>query len=86
MIRTTRVAPKSVPPWKQNESAVEDLVMLCDRIVDDQEEIDSYRLLKFDKDGIHVLSPDDYRRFDHDLRGRPLGLLLGLERGSPRGL
>lgn len=49
-----------------NKSALEDLVSLCDRIVDDQEEIESYRLLKFDKDGIHVLSPDDYRSFDQE--------------------
>jgi len=44
--------------------AVPDLVELCDEIVDDQEEIESYRLLKFDKDGIHILSPADYRTFD----------------------
>ena len=44
--------------------AVKELVELCDEIVNDQQEIDSYRLLKFDNDGIHTLSPDDYRSFD----------------------
>jgi len=44
-------------------SAVEDLVALCDRIVVEQEEIDSYRLLKFDQNGMHVLRPDDFRIF-----------------------
>jgi len=43
--------------------AVQDLVELCDEIVDDQEEIESYRLLKFDEDGIHVLNPNDFRIF-----------------------
>jgi hypothetical protein len=47
-------------------SAVQDLVALCDNIVDVQEEIESYRLLKFDKDGIHVLRPDDFRAFDQE--------------------
>ena len=47
-------------------SAVQDLVALCDNIVDEQEEIESYRLLKFDKDGIHVLCPDDFRAFDQE--------------------
>ena len=42
-------------------NAVPDLVALCDEIVDEQEEIESYRLLKFDKDGIHILSPDNFR-------------------------
>ena len=42
-------------------NAVPDLVALCDEIVDEQEEIESYRLLKFDKNGIHILSPDDFR-------------------------
>ena len=41
--------------------AVPDLVALCDEIVDEQEEIESYRLLKFDKYGIHILSPNDFR-------------------------
>ena len=41
--------------------AVQDLVELCDEIVETQEEIHSYRLLKFDKDGIHILSPDSFR-------------------------
>jgi hypothetical protein len=44
--------------------AVQNLIELCDEIVDEQKEIESYRLLKFDKDGIHVLSPDDFRTFD----------------------
>jgi hypothetical protein len=42
-------------------NAVPDLVALCDEILNEQEEIESYRLLKFDKDGIHILSPDDFR-------------------------
>jgi hypothetical protein len=42
-------------------NAVPDLVALCDEIVDEQEEVESYRLLKFDKYGIHILSPDDFR-------------------------
>jgi hypothetical protein len=41
--------------------AVQDLVELCDEIVETQEEIQSYRLLKFDKDGIHILNPDSFR-------------------------
>jgi len=44
--------------------AVKDLVELCDEIVDEQKEITSYRLLKFDKDGMHIMSPDDFRAFD----------------------
>jgi hypothetical protein len=47
-----------------NADSVKDLVALCDEIVDEQEEIASYRLLKFDKDGIHILSPDDFRGFE----------------------
>jgi hypothetical protein len=43
--------------------AVQDLVALCDTIIDEQEGFESYRLLKFDKDGIHVLCPDDFRGF-----------------------
>ena len=42
-------------------NALPDLVALCDEIVDEQEEIESYRLLKFDKDGIHILRPDNFR-------------------------
>ena len=42
-------------------NAVPDLVALCDEIVDEQEEIESYRLLKFDRDGVHTLNPDDFR-------------------------
>ena len=45
-------------------NAVPDLVALCDEIVNEQEEIESYRLLKFDKEGIHILSPDDFRSSD----------------------
>jgi hypothetical protein len=44
--------------------AVKGLIKLCDEIVDEQKEITSYRLLKFDKDGIHILNPDDFRAFD----------------------
>lgn len=44
-------------------SAVQDLVALCDEIVNEQEEIESYRLLKFDKNGIHGLNPDAFRTF-----------------------
>jgi len=47
-----------------HKEAVKDLVELCDEIVDEQDEIESYRLLKFDKEGIHILSPDDFRTFD----------------------
>ena len=46
-----------------HKAAVPDLVRLCDEIVEEQEVIGSYRLLKFDKNGIHVLSPDDFRTF-----------------------
>jgi len=49
-----------------NATAIQDLVTLCDRIVDEQEEIESYRLLKFDQDGIHVLSPEDFRSFEQE--------------------
>jgi len=45
-------------------SAVSDLVRMCDEIVAQQEEIESYRLLKFDKEGIHELNPDDFRHLD----------------------
>ena len=47
-----------------HENAVQDLVSLCDEIVDEQEEIESYRLLKFDKEGVHVLDTDDFRNPD----------------------
>ena len=47
-------------------SAVQDLVALCDNIVYEQEGIESYRLLKFDKNGIHVLRPDDFRTFEQE--------------------
>lgn len=43
--------------------AVPELVELCDEIVADQEEIESYRLLKFNRDGLHVLMAADYRGF-----------------------
>ena len=46
-------------------AAVPDLVELCDEIVQDQSEIESYRLLRFDHDGMHILSPDDFRSLDH---------------------
>ncbi|MBC2712918.1 MAG: hypothetical protein HGJ94_18575 [Desulfosarcina sp.] len=45
-------------------NAVDNLVALCDEIVDEQKEIASYRLLKFDQDGIHTLNPDDFRIFE----------------------
>ena len=48
-----------------NVNAVQDLVALCDEIVDEQEEIESYRLLKFDQDGIHILRPEDFRAFEY---------------------
>jgi hypothetical protein len=44
--------------------AVDNLVALCDEIVHEQKEIESYRLLKFDQDGIHILNPDDFRTFE----------------------
>ena len=43
--------------------AVPQLVALCDEIIEEQEEVNSYRLLKFDKDGIHILSPEIFRAF-----------------------
>jgi hypothetical protein len=45
--------------------AVPDLVKLCDEIVEQQEEIGSYRLLKFDNNGIQILNPGDFRTFAH---------------------
>jgi hypothetical protein len=45
-------------------AAVPDLVGMCDTIVEQQQEIESYRLLKFDNDGIHELDPDDFRSVD----------------------
>ena len=44
-----------------HESAVVDLVELCDEILETQQELPSYRLLKFDKEGIHILDPEHYR-------------------------
>jgi hypothetical protein len=44
--------------------AVADMVAMCDEIVAQQEEIKSYRLLKFDKDGIHELDPADFQKID----------------------
>ena len=44
-------------------NAVDNLVALCDEIVDEQKETESYRLLKFDQYGIHTLNPDDFRFF-----------------------
>jgi len=43
--------------------AVDNLVALCDEIVDEQKEIESYRLLKFDQDGVHILNPENFRTF-----------------------
>ena len=43
-------------------SAVPDLVAMCDEIVKQQKGIETYRLLKFDKKGIHELNPDDFRQ------------------------
>ncbi len=54
--------------------AVEDLVALCDEIVEEQKEIDSYRLLKFDQQGVHVLSPADYRTFDNQYAHHQWGI------------
>lgn len=45
-------------------TAVPDMVAMCDRIVADQEPLESYRLLKFDKTGVHELDPDDFRGND----------------------
>ncbi len=44
--------------------AIPELVKLCDDILEEQKEVKSYRLLKFDKDGIHNLNPDDFRTFE----------------------
>ena len=44
-----------------HESAVADLVELCDEILETQQEIPSYRLLKFDEEGVHILDPEHYR-------------------------
>jgi hypothetical protein len=56
--------------------AVPDLVGLCDEIVEEQAKIDSYRLLKFDKNGIHILSPDDFRTFEQQYTHVRWGRLL----------
>jgi hypothetical protein len=45
--------------------AVPDLVKLCDEIVEQQEEIGSYRLLRFNKNGIQILNPGDFRMLAH---------------------
>ena len=42
-------------------AAVPDLVAMCDAIVAQSEELGSYRLLKFDSDGIHELDPADFQ-------------------------
>ena len=42
-------------------AALPDLVALADKIVEQTEGIESYRLLKFDKDGIHELDPVDFQ-------------------------
>ncbi|MFW5902227.1 MAG: hypothetical protein ACOCTS_04200 [Thermodesulfobacteriota bacterium] len=44
-----------------NRSAVPDLIDMCDTIVAQQAEIDSFRLLKFDEAGLHELDPDQFR-------------------------
>ncbi|MBC2717583.1 MAG: hypothetical protein HF978_19945 [Desulfobacteraceae bacterium] len=49
-------------------NAVPDLIALCDEIVDEQGEIESYRLLKFDKEGIHILNPDDFRTLEQKFK------------------
>ena len=43
-------------------SAVPDMVALCDKILAEQKELESYRLLKFDDKGIHELDPNDFRQ------------------------
>ena len=45
-------------------SAVPDLVAMCDEIVNEQKEIESFRLLKFDKAGVHELNPSDFRNLE----------------------
>ena len=53
-------------------SAVPDLVLMCDQVVRQHEDVESYRLLKFDKEGIHELNPDDYRHLDElSFKGYP---------------
>ncbi len=47
-----------------NRSAIPDLVDMCDTIVQEQDEITSFRLLKFDHEGIHELDPKDFRNLD----------------------
>jgi hypothetical protein len=47
-----------------HKEAVPDLVWLCDEIVVEQEEINSYRLIKFDANGIHILNPNDFRTLE----------------------
>ena len=49
--------------------AVPQLVALCDEIIEEQEEVDSFRLLKFDQDGIHILDPDVFRAFKQNASG-----------------
>jgi hypothetical protein len=45
-------------------AAVPDLVALSNKIVEQTEDIESYRLLKFDNDGIHELDPADFQDVD----------------------
>lgn len=45
-------------------SAVPDLINMCDAIVAQQEEIKSFRLLKFNSQGIEELDPADFRFYD----------------------
>ncbi|MFO7838270.1 MAG: hypothetical protein R6X08_02070 [Desulfosalsimonadaceae bacterium] len=42
-------------------SAVPDLIDMCASIVAQQKEIDSFRLLKFDRNGVHELDPRNFR-------------------------
>lgn len=58
-------------------AAVPDLVAMCNKIVEQTEEIDSYRLLKFDKDGIHELDPADFQDIDRMPFERYHGSLWG---------
>jgi len=44
-----------------DSGAVPALVKMCDEILKLQTEITSYRLLKFDKKGVHELDPNNFR-------------------------
>ena len=58
-------------------AAVPDLVALCDKIVEQTKGLESYRLLKFDKDGIHELDPVEFRDIDLFLFGQYRGSAWG---------